>query len=437
MDKNKRAKGNMKYLLKTLLFICLLSTLVLIPYVAVNKDGNENNSITCAAKNNNEDLKADQAIGENVSANKETDHGNPGQSDANVQTLEQRVRQKLSSMTLQEKAAQLFIITPEALTGYKTVITAGNVTRNALSSYPVGGLIYFGENVITPDQLKSMTENTQKYAEEIEGMPLFLAIDEEGGTVAHIGNNSNFAVKKYPNMDSIGATKDFKKAYEIGDTIGSYLHEYGLNLDFAPDADVLTNPNNTVIGNRSFGNDPNLVAKMDIEAARGLADNQVLSCFKHFPGHGATEGDTHEGYAYTTKTLGELKQSELVPFQAAVDNHIPFIMISHISVPNVIGNNTPSTLSKVMITDILRNQMGYDGIIITDALRMGAIVSNYSTEDAVIQSIEAGADIILMPQNFEEAYQGVLDAVTDGTISEQRINESLERILRVKLNMSM
>jgi beta-N-acetylhexosaminidase len=268
-------------------------------------------------------------------------------------------------------------------------------------------------------------------------MPLFLAIDEEGGTVAHIGNNSNFIVKKYSDMNSIGATKDSKKAYEVGDTIGSYLHEYGLNLDFAPDADVLTNPNNTVIGNRSFGNDANLVAKMDVEAARGLADNQVLSCFKHFPGHGATEGDTHEGYAYTTKTLGELKKSELVPFQAAVDNHIPFIMISHISVPNVIGNNTPSTLSKVMITDILRNQMGYDGIIITDAMRMGAIVNNYSTKDAVIKSIEAGADIILMPQNFEEAYQGVLDAVADGTISEQRINESLERILRVKLNMGI
>jgi len=209
-----------------------------------------------------------------------------------------------------------------------------------------------------------------------------------------------------------------------------------LNLDFAPDADVLTNPDNTVIGDRSFGTDGKLVAKMDLKVAQGLADNHVLSCFKHFPGHGATQGDTHEGFAYTNKTLVELMKSELVPFQAAVDNDIPFIMVSHISVPNVIGNNTPSSLSKVMITDILRKQIGYNGIIITDSMSMGAIVNNYGTKDAVILSIQAGVDMILMPEDFVAAYQGVLDAVSDGTISEQRINESLERILRVKLKMS-
>lgn len=406
MNKKTPSKRNKIRLFTNLLCICLLSALFLTACAPVKKGNNGANSIT-----------------------------NPAPSDSTVQTLEQRIQQKLSGMTLKEKAAQIFVITPEALTGYKPVTAAGSATHNALKTYPVGGLIYFGANIVTPDQLKTMTGNTQKYAEEIEGMRLFLAVDEEGGTVARIGNNSNFTVKKYSNMASIGATQDFGKAYEVGKTIGSYLHEYGLNLDFAPDADVLTNPHNTVIGNRSFGTDGNLVAKMDLEVAKGLADNQVLSCFKHFPGHGATEGDTHNGFAYTNKTLDELKKSELVPFQAAVDNHIPFIMISHISAPNVIGGNTPSSLSKVMITDILRNQMGYDGIIITDSMSMGAIVNTYRPKDAVIQSIQAGADLILMTQNFEEAYQGVLDAVADGTISEQRINESLERILRVKLNM--
>lgn len=406
MNKKTQSKRNKIRLFTNLLCICLLPALFLTACAPVKKGNNGANSMT-----------------------------NPAPSDSTVQTLDQRIRQKLSGMTLKEKAAQIFVITPEALTGYKTVTAAGSATHNALKTYPVGGLIYFGANIVTPDQLKTMTGNTQKYAEEIEGMRLFLAVDEEGGTVARIGNNSNFTVKKYSNMASIGATQDFGKAYEVGKTIGGYLHEYGLNLDFAPDADVLTNPHNTVIGNRSFGTDGNLVAKMDLEVAKGLADNQVLSCFKHFPGHGATEGDTHNGFAYTNKTLDELKKSELVPFQAAVDNHIPFIMISHISAPNVIGGNTPSSLSKVMITDILRNQMGYDGIIITDSMSMGAIVNTYRTKDAVIQSIQAGADLILMTQDFEEAYQGVLDAVADGTISEQRINESLERILRVKLNM--
>ncbi|MGE5422807.1 MAG: glycoside hydrolase family 3 protein [Ignavibacteriales bacterium] len=442
MNKTKQSKVNQKRLYIIFLCVCLLSTILLIPYAQGKKDSGENTTSYAgdndhkSNQNNpsgNNDGNTGKSDGEDLSSN---DKGNSAPSDSNDETLEQRIHQKLSAMTLQQKVAQIFVITPEALTGYKTITAAGEVTSNALKSYPVGGLVYFGANLVTPDQLKTMTRNTQQYAEKIEGMPLFLGIDEEGGSVARIGNNRKFRVKKYSNMAFIGAAKDFNKAYEVGDTIGGYLHEYGVNLDFAPDADVLTNSNNTVIGNRSFGTDADLVAKMALETAQGLARNQVLSCFKHFPGHGATEGDTHEGYAYTNKTLNELKNSELVPFQAAADNHIPFIMVSHISVPNVIGNNTPSTLSKVMITDILRNQMGYDGIIITDAMNMGAIVNNYSNKEAVIQAIEAGADMVLMPQNFEEAYQGVLDAIADGTISEQRINESLERILRVKLNMN-
>lgn len=443
MKKMKQIKGNKKRLLIILLCICLLSTISLIPYArAIIDDGK--NTTGYATENNNKSNQNNpsennggntgKSSGDNTSSNNK---GNSAPSDSNKQTLEQRINQKISGMTLQQKVAQLFVITPEALTGYKAITTAGEVSRNALESYPVGGLIYFDQNIVDSVQLKTMTGNVQQYADKIEGMPLFLATDEEGGAVARIGKNSNFEVKQYPNMASIGATKDYNKAYEVGDTIGGYLHEYGINLDFAPDADVLTNPNNTVIGDRSFGTDADLVTKMALKTAQGLADNEVLSCFKHFPGHGATAGDTHEGYAYTNKTLNELQQSELVPFQAAVDNNIPFIMVSHISVPNVIGDNTPSTLSRVMITDVLRNQMEYDGIVITDAMDMGAIVNNYSSQDAAIQAIKAGADMILMPQDFKAAYQGMLDAVADGTISEQRINESLERILRVKLNMSV
>ncbi len=431
MNKKTLSKKNKIRLFTNLLCISLSAALFLTACTPVkkenkdNKEKNENISITSEAENNKG----------TKTSNEDTTQENPTPTELIVQTLDQRIQKKLSGMTLKEKVAQIFVITPEALTGYKTVTAAGSATHSALKTYPVGGLIYFGANIVTPNQLKTMTSNTQKYAEEIEGMGLFLAVDEEGGTVARIGNNSKFTVKKYSNMASIGVAKDYKKAYEVGETIGSYLHKYGLNLDFAPDADVLTNPYNTAIGNRSFGTDGNLVAKMDLQVAKGLADHQVFSCFKHFPGHGGTKGDTHEGFAYTNRTLNELKKSELVPFQAAVNNHIPFIMISHISAPKVIGDNTPSSLSKVMITDILRKQMGYDGIIITDSMSMGAIVNTYGTKDAVIKSIQAGADLILMPQDFKKAYQGVLDAVADGTISEQRINESLERILRVKLNM--
>lgn len=440
---NKKTQ-NTKGLFIKLLCIFLLSALFLGACNLAVKNNSENSSNTLPAENNSSTKAAndnfsdntDKAIDATPSSAEDTVPDKAAASISEVQPLEQRVRQKLSGMTLKEKAAQIFVITPEALTGYKKVTVAGDATYNALKAYPVGGLIYFGANIINPGQLKTMTENTQKYAKKIEDMPLFLAVDEEGGTVARIAKNSNFKVKKFSNMASIGATKDFDKAYQVGKTIGEYLHEYGLNLDFAPDADVLTNPGNKVIGSRSFGSDGTLVAKMALAAAHGLSDSKVLSCFKHFPGHGATEGDTHAGFAYTNRSLNDLKKSELIPFQTASDNNIPFIMISHISVPAVIGDNTPSSLSKVIITDILRKQMGYTGIIITDSMSMGAIVNTYGTKDAVIKSIQAGADMLLTPKDFEVAYQGVLDAIADGTISEQRIDESLERILRVKLSMS-
>lgn len=351
-------------------------------------------------------------------------------------TLKQRIAEKLAAMTLSEKVLQLFMIRPEALTGSDEVTAADIRTFQALQTYPVGGFIFFSSNIVNPDQLKAMTQSVQEYAREIEGMPLFLGIDEEGGRVARIANSRAFEVEKYSDMASIGAAEDYEKAYWVGRTIGDYLRAYGFNLDFAPVADVLTNPDNTVIGSRSFGADCNIVAKMDLKVAKGLAESQVLSCYKHFPGHGGTEEDTHEGAAYTNKTLDELMACELVPFQAAADAKIPFIMVSHISAPNVVGDNTPASLSKIMITDILRERIGYEGIIITDSMRMGAIVNTFDPNGAVVQAIQAGADIILIPLDFKAAYQAVLDAVRDGTITEGRIDQSVERILQVKLDLS-
>jgi beta-N-acetylhexosaminidase len=412
----------------------------------INQSTNENNNVAPSDSesldnkiNTNSDLANTGSDKEENTQDYENDSSQIDLSqDTSVdQSLDKQIQQKLSKMTLEEKVAQLFIITPEALTGYKTVVAAGDVTRDALKKYPVGGIVYFRQNIVDPVQLKTMTKNTRNYVKEMEGLPLFFAIDEEGGTVARIGKNNNFDVKTYTDMTSIGATKDLKKAYEVGATIGAYLKEYGLNLDFAPDTDVLTNPNNKVIGNRSFGNDGNLVANMGLEVAKGLSDHSILSCFKHFPGHGATEGDTHEGFAYTDKTLKELERNELIPFQVAAENDIPFIMISHISVPKVIGDNTPSSLSKTMVTDILRDQLDYKGIIITDSMSMGAIVNTYGSKEAVIKALEAGVDMILMPQNFKESYAAVLKAIEDGVLSEERIDESLIRILRIKLTMKI
>lgn len=349
------------------------------------------------------------------------------------QLLEERIDAKMAQMTLEERVLQMFMITPEALTGYGTVTAAGDVTYQSLQKYPVGGIILFAQNVIDPDQLGTMNGNLQNYSEEITGLPMFISVDEEGGKVARIAKNSNFSVETFSDMRSIGDSGDTAKAYEVGNTIGAYLNQYGFNLDFAPDADVLTNPDNQVIGTRSFGTDPYVVSEMTQSVVKGLEDNQVYACLKHFPGHGATSGDTHAGYAYTDKTLDELMQSELVPFSNGIQNGVHFIMVSHIAAPQVTGDNLPASLSPYMIQNVLREQMGYDGIVITDAMNMGAISDSYGSTDAAVLAINAGADIVLMPKDFVSAYQGVLNAVENGTISTDRIDESVRRILRLKM----
>lgn len=350
-------------------------------------------------------------------------------------TKNEEVQNIVDSMSLEEKVAQLFLVQPEAIVDIGTATAAGDATKQAINKTPVGGFVYFSDNLQSEQQVQDMLRNVQKYSEDRIGLPTFLSVDEEGGTVARVASTGRFNVTDVGNMADIGASGDVDQAKQAGDTIGSYLSELGFNLDFAPDADVLTNPENTVVKKRSFGSDPQVVSDMSLAVTQGLAKHQVHSVYKHFPGHGATAGDTHQGYAYTDKTLDELKQSELIPFENAIQNNAEFIMAAHISAPRVTGDDTPASLSKTMITDILRGQMGYDGIVVTDAMNMGAVTEQYTSAQAAVKALQAGADLVLMPEDFQEAYQGVLDAVKDGTLTEQRINESVTRIVKVKVHM--
>ena len=353
----------------------------------------------------------------------------------NIPDKTDKVQQIVDSMSLEEKVAQLFLVQPEAIVDIGTATAAGDATKQAINKTPVGGFVYFSDNLQSEQQVQDMLRNVQKYSEDRIGLPAFLSVDEEGGTVARVASTGRFDVTDVGDMAKIGASGDVQQARQAGETIGSYLSELGFNLDFAPDADVLTNPDNTVVKKRSFGSDPRVVSDMSLAVAQGLAQHQVYSVYKHFPGHGATAGDTHQGYAYTDKTLDELKQSELIPFENAIQNNAEFIMAAHISAPRVTGDDTPASLSKTMITDILRGQMGYDGIVVTDAMNMGAVTEQYTSAQAAVKALQAGADLVLMPEDFQEAYQGVLDAVKDGTLSEQRINESVTRIVKVKVHM--
>lgn len=341
----------------------------------------------------------------------------------------------LKTMTLEEKVDQLFIITPEALTGIGQATAAGETTKNALAQHPVGGIIYFTQNFIDEAQTKEMIKNTKDYAAQVCKLPLFISVDEEGGTVARLGNSQGLDLPNVGDMCEIGKSGDTAKAYEAGRIIGEYLKNYGFNMDFAPVADALTNEENQVVKQRSFSSDPQLAADMAAQLSKGLEDMGIISCYKHFPGHGATKGDTHEGFAYTDKTLEQLEGADIIPFKKAVEENADLIMVGHISVPNVTGNNAPSSVSPVVIKDMLRGQLGYKGIIITDALNMGALTELYSSDKAAVLALKAGADMLLMPEDFSLAYTGVLNALDSGEITEERIDESLRRIINKKLDI--
>lgn len=340
--------------------------------------------------------------------------------------LNEIVESCISEMSLEDRVAGLFMVTPEALTGVDKVVKAGDGTKEALEKYPVGGLIYFKQNIQSKDQITEMLANTTSMSK----YPIFLAVDEEGDSVARVADA--LGLEKVDSCAEIGETGDANNAYEAYQTIGSYLMEYGFNVNFAPVADVLTNPDNDAIGERSFGSDADLVSAMVASSVKGLEDTGVTACMKHFPGQGNADGDTHSEMASTDKTLEELRETELKPFAAGIEAGAEMIMVGHIAVPSITGDNTPASLSKDVITDILREEMGYNGVVITDALNMAAVSEYYDSAQAAVMALKAGADMVLMPEDFEAAYQGVLDAVADGTISEARINDSLARIYRIK-----
>ena len=368
--------------------------------------------------------------------------------DDSVVTPSNVVEKQLQQMSLREKVGQMFYVRPECLDTTihfnllsnidtsadditKIKLQAVNETmRGVNDKYPVGGIILYAHNIEDEAQLARFIPEIKN----LKGSPL-LCIDEEGGRVARIGRNSNFHVKTYESMGAIGATGDPANAYECGNTIGTYLNHYGFDIDFAPVADVNTNPENIVIGARAFSDKPEVAAPMVVNYLQGLKDAGVTGCIKHFPGHGDTKNDTHYGYANSQKTWAEMLTCEMVTFKAGIQWGCQLIMTAHIAAPNVTGSDIPSTMSSIILQDKLRNELGYQNIIITDAMEMGAITKQYSNKEAAVGCIKAGVDIVLGPQNFVEAFDAVVDAVNNGTLSEERINQSVRRILKLKQNI--
>ena len=341
----------------------------------------------------------------------------------------------LAGMTTEEKVAQLFVLRleqlelntlPEDRKG-KSYLKLTSEFKSVLKKYPVGGFCLFANNIKGKKQLKKLNKDLRMACE----IPPIIAVDEEGGRVARLARTESLGIENVGFMADIGASGDAQNALKAGAYIGKYLSEYGFTVDFAPVVDVNTNPENIVIGQRAFGSEPELVSEMAGAFLAGLHSAGIRGCIKHFPGHGDTKGDTHADYVAVEKSWEELKACELIPFKANFEQ-ADMVMIAHVTLTKAASDGLPASLSKELITDKLRGELGYKGIVLTDALDMGAIEKNYGSANAAVLAFEAGNDILLIPYDFVPAYEGMLEAVKSGKISEERLDESVLRILNLK-----
>lgn len=332
----------------------------------------------------------------------------------------------LNEMTLEEKVWQLFIVSADELTGRFGLETVGEEEGAMLREKPVGGVILYEANIYTAEQVTSLLSGLQGYS----GIPLLTGIAAEGSDDQGL---YRFGIAQaYEDMAVYGENGDATAVHTMGAELGASLSAVGFNLNLAPVADVLIEEYNQEVGDRSFGAEAETVAQMVTELIAGLHEGGVLSCVKHFPGLASTTGNTEYGTAISERTVQELWGAELLPFQAGIGAGTDLVMVSHITLPNITGDNAPASLSAAIVNNLLRSELGFEGPVITDSLSKSAITSFYSSGEAAVLALQAGCDILLEPQDLTEAVEGILNAVEDGTLTEERINTSVLRILLLK-----
>lgn len=340
-------------------------------------------------------------------------------------------RMLIGTMSVEEKAAQLFVVTPEQVSGMEAVWQVDEAFRAGLQAAPVCGITYFGGNLIDAAQTKTMLAGTQALAGELDMPPLLLCVDEEGGPVQRIGGKPGFDAPSIADAADIGATGDVAVARENARIIACELKDLGFNVDFAPSCDVATTEHSNM-RHRSFGSEADLVGRMVAAQVRAFHDEGMLCCAKHFPGIGDPENDSHASSIYSNKTREQLDE-QLAPFVAAIVAGVPMVMVGHLSLPQITGSSIPASISPTIVQGLLRDDIGYDGVVITDSLSMGALLEFCSPVDVGVAAIMAGCDIALMPSDFAAAYAGLVDAISGERIPMERIDQSLMRILTLKL----
>lgn len=343
-------------------------------------------------------------------------------SDFTDNILDNRINFIVENMTIDEKIGQMIMIS--------TNYTSFNQNLDdQLDDIKPGGVILFSQNIKSEEQLIKFIADLQDNVT----IPLFIGVDEEGGRVERFNSIAESPLSQLPSMLDLGNTLDSQLSYQVGQAIASELSYYGVNLNFAPVLDIYSNSNNTVIGNRAFGTTSSQVIKMALPLARGLKSNNIIPVIKHFPGHGDTSEDSHVELPVVRKNLNELKELELQPFQAAINSGVDdAIMVAHIAYPEITGSMVPATLSSLIITDILREDMQFDGVIFTDSIIMKALSTNYTMSEIAVLGVNAGIDVFIAQNKGLELFNAIKTGVETGKIEEETIDNAVKRVLKLK-----
>ncbi|MEV4887863.1 beta-N-acetylhexosaminidase [Nonomuraea sp. NPDC055795] len=342
------------------------------------------------------------------------------------------VERLVKAMSREEKVGQLFMpvvygTAADSVSGENQARFGAQTPAKVVAKYHLGGVILFPANVKSTAQVVRLANGLQAAAKRV---PLLIGTDQENGLVSRM----SALMTDLPSADRIGATGDTEFSRAVARATGDELKALGVNLDFAPVADVNLNPRNPVIGRRAFGDDPAKVAKMVGAAVKGFGEAGVASTAKHFPGHGDTATDSHTGLPVIKHTRAQWEKLDAPPFQAAIDAGVDAIMSAHIVMPKLDDSGDPATLSKPILTGLLRDKLGFKGVISTDALNMGGVRKKYGDGEVAVRAVLAGADLLLMPADFPKAYNAVLGAVKSGRISEARLDASVTRLLTLRKN---
>lgn len=368
------------------------------------------------------------APAEDTEAGKEPEPAEPVQEEPSEELL--RAQELVSDLTLEQKVYQMFFVTPESLTGVEAATRAGDATKEALLNNPVGGLVYSSKNLEDEAQVRELLSGTQTFLTEGDLLPAFLAIDEEGGDNAPVAEA--LGTTTFSTMSELGAAGDEAAVHSLGVTVAKDIGALGFNVNLAPVADLA---GNDVIGTRAFSEDADVAAAMVANVISGTQENGVLNAVTHFPGLGSIDDVAHIDRTRLEKSLDDMRSQDLLPFTRAIEEDVGFIVLSH-AIMTGVDDQRPCSMSAGVIT-LLREELGYTGILLTDALNIPAITEHYDADTAALNAIKAGADMVLCPEDLDDAVDGILSAVEDGELDEAQIDESVSRILAAKIRLGL